>query len=230
MTTDRKFTAHESSITVACYVCKATEWDRMRSVGIMSVPSEVFSDIGDSIFARAHGMSRTVRQRRFKALFGITPPTCASAWAIISRSVPRGTKPVHLMWTALFLKVYAAEYINSALTGVDCKTFRKWMWSVLQVLSAQNLVRKLTFVFHWTRLTGVWRQIGIIGWLDLFHQTVILAWMELILWFRNQPLSIPASTRINSKGLDYGTRLHWAYKVEKSFGLLGLILAARSTI
>ena len=103
---------------------------------------EKFSSIGDSIFSKAHGMQKSVRKRRFVSLFGVSPSVCASMWAIIFKKLPADAKPKHLMWAALFLKVYATEHVNSILTGVDCKTFRKWVWIVLSVVSTQRLVRR----------------------------------------------------------------------------------------
>ena len=106
----------------------------------MSYGEDVFARIGDSIFSNAHGLSNTVRQRRFAALFGVSPSVCASTWAIIWKQLPDGSEPKHLIWALLFLKVYATEHVNCALTGVDCKTFRKWVWIFLRIIACCKLV------------------------------------------------------------------------------------------
>ena len=87
----------------------------------MAAKSVCFSELGDEIFRKAHGLSRTVRQGRFRALFGVAPTVCAEAWELVHRKLPRNAHPKHLLWALLFLKVYATEHTNSILTGADEK-------------------------------------------------------------------------------------------------------------
>lgn len=95
---------------------------------------------GDWIFRNAHGLSRVVRKRRFRALFGVSPEVMAETWSLLQSSRPPKSKPKHLLWALLFLKVYATENVNSTLTGADEKTFRKWSWTFVHLISNLNSV------------------------------------------------------------------------------------------
>ncbi|KAG9414463.1 hypothetical protein AC1031_013822 [Aphanomyces cochlioides] len=54
----------------------------------------------------------------------------------MSRSVrPPNTTPPHLLWALMFLKTYATEGEYHALTGADEKTFRKWCWIWVNIIS-----------------------------------------------------------------------------------------------
>jgi hypothetical protein len=45
--------------------------------------------------------------------------------------VPYGVEPGHLLWTLMFLKVYAPEPVLCSLCKCDPKTYRKWVWLLL---------------------------------------------------------------------------------------------------
>jgi len=114
---------------------------------IMIIGPSVFAEIGDCIFSKAHGLCRTVRSRRFSALFGATPTVCAIAWSRIQPSAPVHSHPKHLMWALLFLKLYATEHVNSALVGVDEKTWRKWIWTIVPIISNFKVVCTLHILY-----------------------------------------------------------------------------------
>jgi len=46
----------------------------------------------------------------------------------------------HLLWSFLFLKTYDPEKVLSVACGVDEKTYRKWVWLVLDLLGELDLV------------------------------------------------------------------------------------------
>ena len=56
-------------------------------------------------------------------------------------SLPKQASPVHLLWSLMFLKVYASEHINSMIAEVDEKTFRKWTWKFIRLLADLSAVR-----------------------------------------------------------------------------------------
>ena len=47
----------------------------------------------------------------------------------------------HLLWALYFLKLYNPEKVSAVACGVDEKTYRKWLWEVLEVLGELDLVR-----------------------------------------------------------------------------------------
>ena len=83
-----------------------------------------FSKVGDSIFRKAHGLSRIVGQSRFSVLFWVTPTMCRQAWHLIYTKLPPSSKPERFMWAIMFLKINAFEYVNYFLTRADEK---RWL-------------------------------------------------------------------------------------------------------
>lgn len=67
--------------------------------------------------------------RRFRAFFGASAAVCSDIWGMLrpEETMPKGSKPEHLLWSLVFLKVYASEQVLRSLVGSpDEKTFRKW--------------------------------------------------------------------------------------------------------
>ena len=95
-----------------------------------------------TIFRRSIGVSTCVRDRRFRALFGVNVRSCARLWQILEPYRPAKAKVKHLLWSLMFLKTYANEVVLSALTGVDEKTQRFWVWNLVHAISRLPLVRK----------------------------------------------------------------------------------------
>lgn len=50
------------------------------------------------------------------------------------------TNPHHLLWTLLFLKSYSTETIHAIIAMVDEKTFRHYIWHIINEIAALNLV------------------------------------------------------------------------------------------
>jgi len=88
------------------------------------------------IIARAHNDRGDADD--FKSMFGISADLTAVVWNICN--FPAGTQPKHLVWALLLLKTYANEIhlIKMATNGSVCrKTFRKWVWIVIEAIAAQ---------------------------------------------------------------------------------------------
>lgn len=84
--------------------------------------------------------SRETTLNRFRALFGVTPLTCAIIWNRLRTVIPEGGSPNHLLWALLFMKIYATEHVNRSLTGADEKTLRKWIWTFVELISNLSVV------------------------------------------------------------------------------------------
>lgn len=77
--------------------------------------------------------------RLFRALFGCPPLVCVDLWETCSFT--RGTAPKHMMWSLLFLKVYATEDVLCSILRCCRRTFRKWLWpTVLAIAKAKPIV------------------------------------------------------------------------------------------
>ena len=98
--------------------------------------------LAQTITRRSPALSRSINRRRFQANFGVTPATVSYVWDLLLKegNLPRGFRPTHLLWTLVFLKMYACEHITSALCGCDEKTLRKWVWIGVAKLSELDLV------------------------------------------------------------------------------------------
>ncbi len=107
------------------------------------VPASRFFELGGCIMQKTP-KSAKVQDRRFRGIFGASPAVCARVWSIIRAEVLRGGMPVHLLWALLFLKLYNIEHVHSALVGADEKTFRKWCWVFVKILSGLKIVRIYT--------------------------------------------------------------------------------------
>lgn len=90
--------------------------------------------------------SRIIGYRRYKGLFGVTPLICSVTWNYITKYAPQETKPRHLLWGLCFLKCYNTEHVNSVMFGVDEKTFRKWIWIIVDALSSIKVVQYINYL------------------------------------------------------------------------------------
>ena len=81
----------------------------------------------------------TTNMRRFTSMLGASPKVVALLWMIAGETT-NASKLEHLLWALMFLKVYASEAVHAALAGVDEKTFRKWSWFWVKVISELDIV------------------------------------------------------------------------------------------
>jgi len=75
--------------------------------------------------------------RKFRALFGCTPKICEYIWDYLEIALlhPPGAKPFHMLCALLFLKQYCIEELNSIITHLDPKTYRKWVWIYVELIA-----------------------------------------------------------------------------------------------
>ena len=81
-----------------------------------------------------HGVKKRSRKtmvRIFIDHFGMEPEIISSVWMRLNLSpsikIPKNSKPQHLLWAFLFMKVYSTENVLTGIAGgVDPKSFRKW--------------------------------------------------------------------------------------------------------
>ena len=72
--------------------------------------------------------------RIFKAHFGLSPLVIAAVWNRLEDEalLPANGTPLHLLWTLLFLKLYNTAAVLSTMCGTTAKTYRQWVWKLLQ--------------------------------------------------------------------------------------------------
>ena len=101
--------------------------------GVMAT-KRLFAKLGRRLQCKAKGFNVLEDERRFRAMFGVTPHICSILWNMSLPILPRGLKPIHLLWALFVLKVYATEHVNCFFAGCSEKTFRKWCWTMIEVL------------------------------------------------------------------------------------------------
>jgi hypothetical protein len=66
------------------------------------------------------------------------------AWALLEDSGSldeyRGLTWDHFLWSLSFLKSYKMETEQAALFGVDKKTYHKWVWLCIKLISLLDVV------------------------------------------------------------------------------------------
>jgi len=70
-------------------------------------------------------------ERSFRSLFGNSPDGCADTWKLSCPHLKDGTKPVHLLWALLVIRVHATEDVLCGMAGVTRKTFSKSTWQTI---------------------------------------------------------------------------------------------------
>lgn len=104
------------------------------------ISEDYFLTVGLTITNHSYRLRTHATNRKFRAFFGIPPSTCFIIWGSIKSKIPPGCTPKHLLFGLLFLKVYASEHIHAALCSVSEKTFRKWAWVIVHLVSDLRLV------------------------------------------------------------------------------------------
>ena len=120
---------------------KIHQHQRRMSIITPFVSSIVFEEEGHLIIHQPKTNAIQLAQRRFRAFFGVTPKICEIIWANLRPKLPPFSKPKHLTWACLFLKVYSTEHVHKCLAKVDERTFRKWAWVFIELMANMNLVR-----------------------------------------------------------------------------------------
>ncbi|KAF0738930.1 hypothetical protein Ae201684_005301 [Aphanomyces euteiches] len=102
--------------------------------------SEAFFLHGCQLTRHPPNGSLVVRMRRFREMFGTSPKCCHQVWELSRTTQPSNTTPTHLLWALMFFNSYSTESEYHALTGADEKTFRKWCWTWVNMISELDCI------------------------------------------------------------------------------------------
>ncbi|KAG7361130.1 hypothetical protein IV203_036230 [Nitzschia inconspicua] len=96
--------------------------------------------------------SESLARDRFMAHYGTEPIVVAVMWEMLIddgwTKKKRGCKPKHLLFALKFKKSYDAEMITALALGVDEKTYRKWVWFMIEgIAQLKTLVIRLAHRF-----------------------------------------------------------------------------------
>mmetsp|Transcript_7735 Transcript_7735/g.20247 ORF Transcript_7735/g.20247 Transcript_7735/m.20247 type:complete len:123 (-) Transcript_7735:24-392(-) len=101
---------------------------------------QVFEITASVILRRSHNRV-DLPDRRFKALFGASATVVATLWImILTKAQTIGAGPKHLLWALHFLKVYSVEDVSAEVVGTDPKTWRKWVWRMVDLMHGLDIV------------------------------------------------------------------------------------------
>ena len=79
--------------------------------------------------------------RAYRAHFEVSPQISLQIWLLIQDLEPDiSFRPKHLLWTLFFLKTYPTEEVGSSRWGVTPKTFREWIWKMINPISQLSLL------------------------------------------------------------------------------------------
>ena len=106
----------------------------------MVLTEEFVYNAASAMFHRPLGDSKSVRERRFRGLFGVSPLVIVHLWTLLFPVIPKSAEPRHVLWGLLFLKSYANEVVLSAITGADEKTQRHWIWTITTAIANLSIV------------------------------------------------------------------------------------------
>lgn len=107
-----------------------------------------FWQLGHKFTGHKLNLSYSIGLRRFKNLYGVSPSICCEVWKMLQFPVLQSCTPEHLLWSLCFLKQYHTESTNSAIFGVDEKTYRKYIWLLVEMLGDLDVVRLRMFGYH----------------------------------------------------------------------------------
>jgi hypothetical protein len=98
-----------------------------------------------STIIRQQIRSRRTWNRRFAAHFVVPQDVVSELWGLLEDqgSIPRGFRPIHLLWTLCFLKIYATENVLAGICQCHEDTFRKWVWVGIHLIKELELVSVL---------------------------------------------------------------------------------------
>ena len=107
----------------------------------MALSSHDFMLIGQ----QALNKPSLISSRQWESLFHASPAVCAYIWAklIQQEQLPRGAQPHHLLWCLAFLKVYGTEGQMEALFRITRKTYRQWVWLMMESIYYMDVVSSL---------------------------------------------------------------------------------------
>lgn len=86
----------------------------------------------------SRGTALSVKLDRFSAHYGVVPLIACILWDLLfdwTRPL-RNCMPHHLLWALHFLVTYDSECVIASRFEVDEKTYRKWLWFMLEGITS----------------------------------------------------------------------------------------------
>ena len=116
----------------------------------MRITTETVERTAGILIKRKIAVTKRSHARRFNSNFGCTPSVCTSLWNRLDETndLPRTARISHLLWSLMFLKVYATETVFASIFECDEKTLRKWIWMMIEKIATINVVSWFATLSH----------------------------------------------------------------------------------
>ena len=99
------------------------------------ISSSVFLFEGSFIARKDALKHKSTSESSFRSLFGVSAETASRTWAQLAPRRPQKSNPVHLLMGLFKLKNYSSDNFCAALFSTDRKTFSKWAWMFIELIS-----------------------------------------------------------------------------------------------
>lgn len=111
----------------------------------MKFNPRAFRQLGASIIGKTMSedhQSTDEEERQFRSMYGCHWNVAAKVWDIVmEHGVNKKKEKRHLLWALLWLKQYTNEQSLAALVGVGRKTFRKWVWILIEDMANASVMK-----------------------------------------------------------------------------------------
>lgn len=111
----------------------------------MNCSPQEFRQLGAAILGKKINydhQSIDEEERRFRSMYGCHWRVAAGVWdVILAHGINKKKQKKHLLWALLWLKHYTNEQSLATIVGVSCKTFRKWVWILIEDMSNASVIK-----------------------------------------------------------------------------------------
>ena len=109
------------------------------------IPEQLWLETAASYVNPPEKRWKPVSERTFCSFFKLTPEGCSDLWYHLEMYWERNMNDpealtlgqileIHWLWVLHYLCTYASESVCAAMVGVTEKTWRKYVWGLLQVI------------------------------------------------------------------------------------------------
>ena len=98
-----------------------------------------FLTLASFVTHRDNNFDTQAAKHQFCCAFGVSPNLASIVWGVIViKHLPDldvAAKPIHLLWTLLFLKQYLTGPMLESITGKTRKTAMKYIWVMVGIMA-----------------------------------------------------------------------------------------------
>lgn len=101
----------------------------------MKITAESMAVVARETLEKTHNSAKE-EDKMFRRFFGAPIAIVADIWNRLDGNIEKSSKPKHLLWALVFLKVYSTEDVHCRIVGwPDPKTFWKWSWYFIEKMA-----------------------------------------------------------------------------------------------